>query len=103
MTLTLASTNGSKSHSSSEAWLQASVQSFFAALNWEDNPPEVQQVKIASAQSENAGPLSLTLTVNQFFAALNWDGAAIAAPVQQQAPTQPAADTFTLDAFSDLF
>ncbi|UBF26574.1 hypothetical protein K9N68_00740 [Kovacikia minuta CCNUW1] len=102
--IAFAPTNGSKPYAKPESWLQSTVQQFFTALNWEDSPPEVQEVKISAAQLGNAGPLSLSLSVSQFFSALNWEGTAIAAPIPQEQPTlQPAPDNFTLDAFSDLF
>jgi hypothetical protein len=100
MTLTPPQKNGSTPHAPSEAWLQASVQSFFASLNWDDNPPEVQQVRLATSNS----PLDLTLSVSQFFTAVNWDGSAIAAPTPIQAPiSAPKANDLTLDDFSSLF
>ena len=47
-------------------WLQASVRTFFGNFNWEDNPPEVQQVKLTTLQASTA-PLNLSLSVSQFF------------------------------------
>lgn len=100
MTLTQPQKNGSAAYVPSEAWLQASVQSFFTAINWDDNPPEVQQVRLATDNS----PLSLTLSVSQFFTAVNWDGSAIAAPTPvQPSVVAPKATDLTLDDFSSLF
>jgi uncharacterized protein (DUF2249 family) len=99
----LAHTNGSTSHTPTP-WLQQSVQQFFGAFNWEDNPPEVQELKLAAAHDEQ--PLSLTLTVSQFFGAINWDGHAIGTvpnAAQQPPSTGTGIDAFTLDDFSDLF
>ncbi len=106
MTLTLPQTNGSKVSKVNSTWLQSSVQAFFSGINWEDNPPEVQQIKQNAAQSvgTNATPVSFTMSVSQFFAAINWDNATIAAPVQQtQSPGQPKSNSITLDDFSSLF
>jgi hypothetical protein len=102
-TLTLNPTNGAKPHS--QPWLVLSVQQFFSTINWEDNPPELQEMKLTAAQTEG-GTLSLTLTVNQFFTAVNWEGAAIASvPNISEVPTSEVSsiDKFTLDDFSDLF
>jgi len=83
------------------SWLQSSVQEFFSTLNWEDLPPNIQQIGEVTSQYSDA-PLSLDLSVSRFFAAINWEGAAIAAAVST--PTQSSsADSFTLDDFSDLF
>jgi hypothetical protein len=83
--------------------LKQTVQEFFRSINWDDQPLEVQQLRL-TAQIESQ-PLSLLLTVNQFFSTINWEGSAIA-PV----PSRPVAsesnsnsDTLTLDDFSDLF
>ena len=110
-TTTLPSTNGStphvsNPHVSNTEWLQLTTQQFFSRFNWDDNPPEVQQLRQATATG-STDPLSMTLTVSQFFGAINWDGAAIA-QIPSTSPTLP--DThlssdklFTLDDFSDLF
>jgi hypothetical protein len=101
--LTLNSTNGVKPHS--QPWLTLSVQKFFSAINWDDNPPELQEMKLTASQTEGA-PLSLILTVHQFFSSVNWEGAAIASvPTVPEAPASsaPSVDKFTLDDFSDLF
>ena len=100
MNTLMAIANGSSSANTSN-WLHASVQEFFSTLNWEDLPPNTQQVGQVTPQCSDA-PLSLDLSVSQFFAAVNWEGTAIAAPVS--APTQPtSAESFTLDNFSALF
>ncbi len=105
-TTTRPSTNGSTPHLSDTAWLQLTTQQFFSRFNWDDNPPEVQQLRQATATG-STDPLSMTLTVSQFFGAINWDGAAIA---QIPSTSPPSPDThlssnslFTLDEFSDLF
>jgi hypothetical protein len=104
ITMTLPQKNGSVPAAPSDTWLQSSVQKFFSSFNWEDNTPEVQEIKLTS--QENSGPLSLTLSVNQFFAAVNWDGAAIA-PATSASLSQPTSATLqedlTLDGFSDFF
>lgn len=103
MTATLPYTNGSKPHSPS--WLTASVQQFFSQVNWDDNPPELQELKQTAVQGISQD-LNLTLTVHQFFAAVNWDGAAIASVPESQEVVESAvakANEFTLDDFSNLF
>ena len=108
----LTPTNGSKPHVETSTWLQQTVQQFFNGFNWEDQPPEVQELR-AAAQADNAAPLSLKLTVNQFFGAINWDGnRAIALPTHAELSfpedltaidVPPDDDGFTLDDFSGLF
>lgn len=89
--------------SASNPWLQQSVQVFFSAINWEDHPPEVQEIKRTSLHDSTAS-LSLSLSVCQFFAAIDWDDVAIAAPTTvAESPASPLANTLTLDDFSDLF
>ncbi|MDG2617958.1 hypothetical protein P7L53_17085 [Thermoleptolyngbya sichuanensis XZ-Cy5] len=90
------------------SWLHQTTYSFFSSINWDDNPPEVEQVRLDATSSD--GPLSLMLTVRQFFTSVNWDGAsssrAIAPEVDlslSSEPPQPAANAFTLEDFSDLF
>lgn len=98
------------------SWLHQTTQSFFSSINWDDNPPEVEQVRLDATSSD--GPLSLMLTVRQFFTSVNWDGTAssraipagIALRIAPEVdlplsiePPQPAANAFTLDDFSDLF
>lgn len=115
-TMVLNSTNGHKPRSpesapasvSTTSWKRQSVQQFFTAFNWDNHPPEVQELKISAAQQGVYQPLSLALKVKDFFTAFNWDDSAIAA-----APKSPetlpnsgngkADDDFTLDNFSDLF
>lgn len=94
--------NGSTPHTA-ESWLRQTVQQFFAGINWENNPPEIQTLKQTTL--DTARPLSLTLKVGQFFATVNWEGSSIAALPQQDESTSssPPADAFTLDEFSDLF
>jgi hypothetical protein len=94
------------------SWLQQTVQQFFNGFNWEDQPPEVQQLRAAS-QADDAAPLSLKLTVSQFFGSINWEGnRSIAAPIHQELTfpedllaidVPPEDDGFTLDDFSGLF
>lgn len=113
MSPVLTPTNGSKPHVDTPTWLQKTVQQFFNGFNWEDQPPEVQELRAAS-QSGSAEPLSLKLTVSQFFDSINWDGnRAIAAPPSTDlmftedvsAIDTPSSDDdgFTLDDFSGLF
>jgi hypothetical protein len=115
-TMVLNSTNGHKLRSSealfepladsSVSWKRQSVQQFFTAFNWDDHPPEVQELKITAAQQGIHQYLSLALKVKDFFSAFNWDDSTIAV-----APKSPevlpgkgqAEDGFTLDNFSDLF
>lgn len=101
-TMTLPHRNGSSAYSASEVWIQSSVQTFFSGFNWEDNPPEVHEVKQA-AVLHSTEPLSLTLSVSQFFAAVNWDGTAIAAATPQPAAPAQKPDDLTLDDFFNLF
>jgi hypothetical protein len=103
-TMVLNRTNGSKPHAS-PAWKQQSVQQFFTAFNWDDHPPEIQELKLTVAQQPSNQALSMTLKVSQFFAAVNWDGNAIAAtPTYGDIPPEtPANDGLTLEDFSDLF
>jgi hypothetical protein len=86
------------------SWLQSSVREFFSACNWEDQPPEVQELKLTALQGSTE-PLSLTLSVRQFFGAIAWDGNAVAAPPPAESPSSASApvDEFTLDDFSSLF
>lgn len=110
---TLPPTNGSTPHLSDVAhalpadsdWLQLSTQNFFSRFNWDDNPPEVQQLRQDTAAGSTA-PLSMTLTVSQFFGAINWDGEAIASSAAAQTSLDDdlsGNDIFTLDEFSNLF
>jgi hypothetical protein len=98
----LSQTNGASPMA--QDWQRQSIQQFFTAVNWDDQPLEIQHLRIASSQEEFPG-LSLFLPVNQFFSAFNWDGSA-AAPLKPsqplEKPTEPE-DHFTLDDFSDLF
>ncbi|PZV14410.1 MAG: hypothetical protein DCF22_09080 [Leptolyngbya sp.] len=96
----IAIANGSTSMNTGN-WLQSSVQEFFSTLNWEDLPPNIQQIGEVTSQYSDA-PLSLDLSVSRFFAAINWEGVAIAAPVSTPAQSS-SADSFTLDDFSGLF
>lgn len=100
--MTLPYTNGSTPHAD-DAWMRQTVQRFFGGFNWEDNPPEIQELR--QTVSNGHQTLSLTLKVSQFFKAINWEGGAIAAMPQFEAPptSDPAADAFTLEDFSDLF
>jgi hypothetical protein len=97
--------NGAKPHPS-QTWKRQTVQQFFGAFNWDDHSLTVQELKLTATQQQGSDrPLSLTLKVQDFFAAVNWDGSAIAAlPIlERSAIDDPAADSFTLDSFSDLF
>lgn len=102
--MVLTHTNGSTAHAPIP-WMRHSVQQFFSKFNWEDNPPEVQELREVASQNGKQS-LSLTLKVNQFFSAIPWDGTAIAAVPQPepQAPEPIAGNSaFTLEDFSDLF
>jgi hypothetical protein len=107
--LTLPQTNGSKASVPAPSWLQSSVQAFFTAINWENNPPEIQQIRQSTAQpvsfdTPSPQALNLIMSVNQFFAAINWDNATIAGNAtssESQSPAKPK--DITLDDFSDLF
>ncbi|MBW4519598.1 MAG: hypothetical protein KME16_07845 [Scytolyngbya sp. HA4215-MV1] len=105
---TLVQTNGSTAFPKGQAWLQMPVQKFFTAINWEDQPPEVQEIKqnaVEAAAQGNDAPLSLMLSVSQFFGAFPWDGNAMAMnpPILSIASSTFEADGITLDDFSDLF
>lgn len=100
-TLTLPQTNGAKALPAVEAWQRDSVKTFFTGINWDDQPPAIQEIKL-SAEDSNA-PLSLTMSVCQFFATINWADIAIAAPTAVQPTPPPANDELTLDDFSGLF
>lgn len=97
-----ASLNGSSSKAP-QAWLKQSVQQFLQGVNWDNQPAEIQTLRLAAAQPDQK--LSLLLPVNQFLAAFNWDGAAIrqsrAASALPDADSK--ADAFTLDDLSSLF
>jgi hypothetical protein len=108
----LAQTNGSHSNGfrpmapPSDPWLQSSVQQFFTAFNWENQTPQVQQIKLVTAPLGDSPPLSMTLSVSQFLGAFNWDGAEVAAAstsLDDPLFSATADDGFTLDGFSDLF
>jgi hypothetical protein len=102
--VTAISPNGTQPKAQTQSWLQLSVQTFFTGFNWEDQSPEVQELKLQALQGSNTS-LSLTLSVNQFFGAINWEGAAAAAPVALTSSTASVARTndLTLDDFSSLF
>jgi hypothetical protein len=111
MSMTLAQTNGSKPHAEARPWRQQTVRQYFSSFNWEDQPPEIQEIRTAF-QADSTEPLSLKLTVKQFFGAINWEGDAIAAKPDPE-PTvlediseisfDSGDDDFTLDDFSGLF
>lgn len=99
----LAQTNGA---ASPQAWLKQTVQQFFSSVNWDDQPPEIQHLRLANAQAEPQS-LSRFLTVSQFFNSFNWVGdSSVSTASPSQFLVEPVADTnnvFTLDDFSDLF
>lgn len=96
------SMGGSTSQAGSPAWLKQSVQQFLLGVNWENQPAEIQSLRLAAAQPHQT--LSLMLPVYQFLAACNWDGTS-----RQPVATSPLPDAdseddaFTLDNFSGLF
>ncbi|MBW4654048.1 MAG: hypothetical protein KME20_13580 [Kaiparowitsia implicata GSE-PSE-MK54-09C] len=98
----LAQRNSSSAHLPAVPWLQTSASQFFGRFNWDDQPPEVQELK-ATAVDAVAEPLSLLLSTQQFFGAMNWDAEAIAPLSAPPVDTAPGADLFTLDDFSGLF
>lgn len=103
--MVLAHTNGhSAAAPAPSSWLQQSVQQCFSQFNWDDTPPEIQELRQTTTQPGQES-LSLTLTVDQFFNAINWQGSSIAALPQSEPARQPGTtnDAFTLEDFSDLF
>ena len=108
--ITITPTNLNGRTETPKSWLGLSVREFFSTVNWENKPPEIQELSqelVASATQGLSGSLSLSLTVHQFFSAIPWDGVEIAPmPVQEveKPPVASAAnDDFTLAGFSDLF
>jgi hypothetical protein len=99
----LPQTNGATAYPP-EAWLKQTVRQFCNAINWDDQPPEIQHLRLSHAEGE-AQSLSLFLTVNQFFSSFNWagDGTAPSPQFRPEPASDPATDTLTLDDFSDLF
>jgi len=101
-TLTLPTMNGFSASKPAAQWLQSSVHDFFAAVNWDDHPPEVHPFP-PSAENASPEPLSMEMSVGRFFATFNWDGNAIAAATPIEQPKTTRKTEFTLDDFSDLF
>ncbi|MDX2216130.1 MAG: hypothetical protein SFY66_22890 [Oculatellaceae cyanobacterium bins.114] len=102
MTLAHTNGNGTTASVSNKAWLTLTAREFFSSINWDNNPPEVQELKAPS--QESGAPLNLLLTVSQFFTAVNWDGMAIAPTPTPSTPAPPEkVIDFTLEDFSDLF
>jgi hypothetical protein len=108
----LAEKNGSTSQVQPDPWKRQSIRQFFSAVNWDDHPPEIQQLRATLAAQPKAQlsrePMSMKLSVQQFFNAVNWEDAAIAeapAPSLSSINRSPqnSGGTFTLDDFSDLF
>jgi hypothetical protein len=89
--------------SASPAWLKQSVQQFLLHVNWDNQPPDLQTLRLAAAQPNQQ--LSLLLPVNQFFGIFNWDGPASGQPLAAAAlpDADTKADAFTLNDFSGLF
>jgi hypothetical protein len=86
-----------------QAWLKQTVHEFCNAINWDDQPPEMQRLGLTQPQEETQ-PLSLLLTVNQFFGNFNWAGDGMTTPQFRPEPAfDTATDTLTLDDFFDLF
>lgn len=102
-TVALPHKNGSAAVAPADSWLLASVQKFFTGINWEDNPPEVQEIRMAAASEAGATSLNMTMSVCQFFAAVNWDGTEIAAAPAPVVEPVSKPDDLTLDDFSSLF
>jgi hypothetical protein len=86
--------------------LSKSVQQFFGAINWDNQPLQVQQLRQSVIETASAAALlDPKLPVKQFFAAINWEGLA-ALPVvvpPSQDPEPAKSDSLTLDDFSSLF
>jgi hypothetical protein len=106
----LAEKNGSTSQVQPDPWKRQSIRQFFSAVNWDDHPPEIQQLRATLAAQPKAQlsrePMSMKLSVQQFFNAVNWEDAAIAETSTHMPPNrspQNSGGTFTLDDFSDLF
>ncbi len=90
----------------SEKWLQHSVKEFFTAINWEQHPPEIHEIKQATIQGSDR-PIPLTLSVGQFLNCIPWEGVKTAESTPQVVldleGTTTAVSDFTLDDFSSLF
>jgi hypothetical protein len=82
-------------------WMRQTVRQFFGDFNWNDNSPEVEELRHSTSNGQQS--LSLTLSVQQFFGAIDWEGGSIASPVADEQPSVNPADAFTLEDFSDLF
>jgi hypothetical protein len=86
-------------------WLKQSVQQFLQGVNWDNQPAEIQSLRLAAAQPDQQ--LSLMLPVSQFLAAFNWDGAmrqSLSTTVSASGlPDADTTDAFTLDDLSELF
>jgi hypothetical protein len=87
--------------------LQQTVEQFFSQINWEDQPPEIRQLRQLAAESQS---VSSFITVSQFFGAIRWErNSASSAPLfdlpdgSLSKSSLDAAQSFTLDRFSDLF
>ena len=105
---TLLEKNGSTPHPKMDSWLQVSTRTFFSSFNWDDNPPEVQEIKKQVADQTLDEEQMQELTVGHFFALINWDDEAVAAPPSSanasMAELPDEQDSkFTLEDFSDLF
>jgi len=105
---TLLEKNGSTPHPQMDSWLQISTRTFFSSFNWDDNPPEVQEIKQQVVDQTLDEDQIQNLTVSQFFGSVNWDDEAVAAPPSTSdnflAELLDEPDNkFTLEDFSDLF
>lgn len=102
MSMTLPSTNSASSHVKRD-WMKQSVQQFFMAVNWENQPSEIQELKQSTFNQHQT--LSLTLKVSQFLNAIPWEGRMIATMPQPEGstPVKSGTNAFTLEDFSGLF
>ncbi|MEO1147706.1 MAG: hypothetical protein AAFY26_19155 [Cyanobacteria bacterium J06638_22] len=106
--VTLLEKNGSTPHVQDDSWLQVSTRTFFSSFNWDDNPPEVQEIKQQVVDQALDEDQIQNLTVGQFFSFVNWDDEAVAAPLSSsdsflaELLEEPNSE-FTLEDFSGLF
>ena len=88
--------------STTEPWLQFSVNNYFNTFNWDGQAAPMQQfTPSGNREVAPTGPLSLDWSVGQFMNAVNWEGTHAVAPTTAAAPGKPAG--LMLTDFSDLF